>query len=79
MFPFYNNLFKSKKRRPTHQTAQFLSLIQIPHLTEEQSAIYEISILGDEVICTLKNMQNISPGNNGLTKEFYEKNNFGMS
>ena len=54
---FYNNSLKSDKRRPKHHTAQVLSLIQITHFTEDQSAKYEISILEDEVICALKNMQ----------------------
>ena len=37
-FDFYNNLFKSYKTRAKHEFAQFLSLIQIPRLTEQHSA-----------------------------------------
>ena len=50
-----------------------MSPIQVPRLTEEQSAKCEILISEDELICALKNMpKNKSPGNDGLTKEFYE-------
>ena len=74
LFDFYKNLFKSDKRSSKCYTAQFLSSIQIPCLAEEQSAKCEILIFEGEVICALKNMpKNKSPGNDGLTKEFYEK------
>ena len=52
---------------------QFLISIQIPCLTEKQSAKCDISVSEDELICSLKNMpKNKSPDNDGLTKEFYE-------
>ena len=73
LFSFYNDLFKSDKRSTKYDIAQFLSSIQIPRYTEEQSAKCEISISEDELICALKNMpKNKSLGNNGLKKEFYE-------
>ena len=69
MLDFYNNLFKSDKKSSKYDMAQFLSSIQIPHLTEEQSAKCEILISEDKLICALKNMpKNKSPGNDGLTK-----------
>ena len=72
LFSFYNDLFKSDKRSTKYDIAQFLSSIQIPRYTEEQSAKCEISISEDELICALTNMpKNTSPGNDGLTKEFY--------
>ena len=73
LFHFYNNLFQSDKRSSKYDIAQFLSSIQIPSLTEEQPAKCEISIFEDELICALKNMpKNKSPGNDDITKEFYE-------
>ena len=67
------SIIKSNKKKSKHEIAQFLSSIQILRLTEEQSAKCEISVSEDEVICTLKNMpKNKSPGNNGLTKYFFE-------
>ena len=74
LFDFYKNLFKSDKRSSKCYITQFLSSIRIPRLTEEQSAKCEILISEAELICALKNMpKNKSPGNDGLTKEFYEK------
>ena len=50
-----------------------MSSIQVPCLTEEHSAKCEILISEDVLICALKNMsKNKSPGNDGLTKKFYE-------
>ena len=73
LFPFYNNLFKNDKRRSRYDTTQFLSSIQVPCLTVEQSAKCEFLISEEQLICALKNMsKNKSPGNDGLTKEFYE-------
>ena len=40
LFDFYNNLVKRDKRSSKYDIAQFLSSIQIPHLTEDQSAKY---------------------------------------
>ena len=71
MLYFCDNLFKSDKRSSKYDIAQFLGLIKVPRLTEEQSAKCEILISEDELICALKNMPKIkSPGNDGLTKEF---------
>ena len=68
----FDFLLKNDKRRPKHDIARFFSLIQKPCLTAEQSAKCEISISEDELICALTNMpKNTSPGNDGLTKEFY--------
>ena len=40
LFDFGNNLVKRDKRSSKYDIAQFLSSIQIPHLTEDQSAKY---------------------------------------
>ena len=40
LFDFCNNLVKRDKRSSKYDIAQFLSSIQIPHLTEDQSAKY---------------------------------------
>ena len=64
---------KTIKRSSKYDTTQFLSSIQVPCLTEEQSAKCDFLISEEELICALKNMpKNKSPGNNGLTKEFYK-------
>ena len=69
LFAFYNNLFKNDKRSSKYDTTKFLYSIQVPCLTEEQSAKCEFLISEVELICTLRNMpKNKSPGNDGLTK-----------
>ena len=50
-----------------------MSSIEVPCFTEEQYTKCEFIISEEELICALKNMpKNKSPGNDGLTKEFYE-------
>ena len=72
MLAFYNNLFKNDKRSSKYDTTKFLYLIQVPCLTEEQSAKCEFLISEVELIYALKNMPKKSPGNDDQTKEFYE-------
>ena len=73
LFAFYINLFKNDKKISKYDTTQFLSSIELPCLTEEQSTKCELLISEEELICALKNIpKNKSPGNDGLSKEFYE-------
>ena len=75
LFDFYNNLLKSDKRSSKYDIAQFLSSIQVPCLTEEQSAKCEILMSEDKLIGEDKLImpKNKSLGNDDLTKEFYKK------
>ena len=51
---------------------QFLNLISIPQLTEDQSDC-EFILSEKDLLLVLKNMlNNKSPGNDGLTNELYE-------
>ena len=62
-----NQNFKKKDINP------YLSQINIPILTEEQSQTCEGPATESELLNALKSMpNNKSPGNDGLTKEFYE-------
>ena len=55
-----------------NEIMQFLNLISIPQLTEDQSRDCE-PLSENDFLLVLKSMvNNKSPGNNGLTKEFYE-------
>ena len=50
---------------------QFLNLVSIPQFTEDQSKDCEL-ILSEKNLLVLKSMpNNKSPGNDGLTNEFY--------
>ena len=52
---------------------QIINQISIPVLTWEQPQTWEGPISEKELLKALKNMSNNkSPGNDGLTKEFYE-------
>ena len=51
----------------------FLNLVSIPQLTEDQSKDCEFILSEKDLLLVLKSMpNNKSPGNDGLTKEFYE-------
>ena len=52
---------------------QFLNLVSIPQLTEDQSRNCEFILSEEDLLLVLKSMpNNESPGNDGLTKQFYE-------
>ena len=70
---FYKALFKEKLQMQNEKITAYLNQICIPVLTGEQTQTYEGPILEYELIKALKNMSNNkSPGNDGLTKEFYK-------
>ena len=51
----------------------FLNLVSIPQLTEDQSKDCELILSEKDLLLLLNSMaNNNSPGNDGLTKEFYE-------
>ena len=61
---FYEALFKKWEQKTTAEIKDFLNVIDVPKLSENQVKLCEED---------LRSMQNDkSPGNNGLTKEFYE-------
>ena len=52
---------------------KFLNLISIPQFTEDQSKDCEFILSEKDLVLVLNSMpNNKSPGNDGLTKEFYE-------
>ena len=70
------NFFQSKYTRTCNGSEQdcseFLSKINLPRLSAEQARHCDGPLTSDEVLLALKSMQNgKSPGNDGLTKEFY--------
>ena len=67
---FYENLFKKKNFSTKENLEKFLNSISLPTLTNNEKLICEGEIT--EKDCSLTNMENNkSPGNDGLTKEFY--------
>ena len=52
---------------------QFLNLVSIPQLTEDQSEDCEFILSEKDLLLVVKSMpNNKSPNNDGLTKELYE-------
>ena len=52
---------------------QFLNLVSIPQLTEDQSKDCEFILSEKDLLLVVKSMpNNKSPSNDGLTKELYE-------
>ena len=70
---FYQSLFSRKVENQTDKIEACLELMPLPKLTNEQTLSCEGIISEDEVFMSLKSIENNkSPGNNALSKEFYE-------
>ena len=73
LFKFYKALFEPKINVSNALIQDYLNRIEIPKLTKEQSRKCEGEITEEELLKALKKMpKNKSPGNDGITKEFYE-------
>ena len=69
---FHSDLFRRKSILSVQQCKYFLDALCIPSLTEEDRNICEGLLAPGEVLNALKCMSNDkSPGNDGLTREFY--------
>ena len=69
---FYSNLFSKKITNSKEINTNFLRSLNLPTLSEEQKASCEAEFTKDDLYETLCSMQGgKSPGNDGLTKEFY--------
>ena len=70
---FYRNLFKSNCTKPYDDYKKFLDKIKTPVLTNKKAIICQGDLAEIELFKSLSSMQDCkSPGNDGLTKEFYE-------
>ena len=70
---FYETLFKKREQKTVTEIKSFLSHINIPKLSEDKRKLCEEDLTEKDLCDSLKSMQNDkSPGNDGLTKEFYE-------
>ena len=69
---FYSKLYKRKSTKTINDCKQFLQQIQLPALSDIQNEILKKPLTKRELEISLKNSQNgKSPGNDGLTREFY--------
>ena len=71
---FYETLFKTWEQKTEIEMEHFFSDVDIPKLSENQVKLCEENLTEKDLYNSLKSMQSDkSPGNDGLTKEFYEK------
>ena len=65
---------KKYKQKTAAQIKRFLNHINIQKLSEDKAKLCELDLSKEDFQDSLKNMQNDkSPGNDGLTKEFFNK------
>ena len=70
---FYEALFKKCKQKTTAEIKDFLNFTDVRKLSEDQIKLCEEDLTKKDLYKSLKSMQNDkSPGNDGLTKEFYK-------
>ena len=73
IFDFYSNLYQEKSNLLPSCIDNFLQSIDLPKLKEQEIKNLEQPLSEKEFQSALRNMPNEkSPGNDGLTKEFYE-------
>ena len=69
---YYTNLFKRTSSKSSDSCKQFLLNLNLPSLTQEQKYFLNKPLTLSELEFSIKNSQNgKSPGNDGLTREFY--------
>ena len=73
IFSIYQSLFLRKIQNQTDKIEAYLELIPLPKLTKKQAVSCEGIMSEGEVFKSLKFMENNkSPGDDGVSKEFYE-------
>ncbi len=71
---YYKNLFKNNNKNTNASTKTFLQQLETPRLTETDRTSLSSEITIDELYTTLMEIaDNKSPGNDGLTCEFYKQ------
>ena len=70
---FYETLFqKPSLKYSTDDINHFLNIVNIPKLSADQVILCDIELTEKDLYDSMKSMKNDkSPGNDGLTKEFY--------
>ena len=70
---FYKNLFQRKSTKSLQSCSKFLEKVNTPFLTNDQKTLCDQDITLDELTESLESMKSgKSPGNDGLTIEFYK-------
>ena len=72
IYSFFNYLYKETLFFSSNNLETYLNTISFPKLTKQKSKTLDGGITEKELLIALQTMENnISPGNDGLTKEFY--------
>ena len=72
IYSFFNYLYKETLSFSSNNLETYLNTISFPKLTKEKSKTLDGGITENELFIALHSMENNkSPGNDGLTKEFY--------
>ena len=70
---FYETLFKKREQKATAKKKDFLNVIDVLKISEDQVKLCEEDLTKKDLYKSLRSMQNDkSPSNDGLTKEFYK-------
>ena len=70
---FFEEAFECHKGKSFTNLSYILNSVDLPCLTNEQKGFCEIKLAEKELFDALKSMpNNKTPGNDGLSKEFYE-------
>ena len=73
LYNFYKKLFQKSVFKSADEISQFLESVKLPKITNEDISVCEKDITENDLFLSLRAMENDkSPGNDGLTKEFYE-------
>ena len=71
---FYSNLYQSKQEKTQQDIFQYLDKVELPTICEVDRNFLEKPLTINECYETLKTFKNNkSPGNDGLSAEFYKK------
>ena len=66
---FYEGLFKKRYQKTTAEIKDFLNVIDVPKLSEDQVKLCEEDLIKKDLYKSLRSMQIYkSPGKDGLTK-----------
>ena len=69
---FYTKLFKRTSTKSSDSCTEFLNNLNLPRITQQHKDFFNKPLTLAELENSIKNSQNgKSPGNDGLTREFY--------
>ena len=71
IYQFYQHIYNEKQNTSEDSICDFLNDLSVPFFTTKQSLSCKVDLKEKEIKTFISCENNKSPGNNGLTKEFY--------